>query len=140
MRLLPAQYVRAYVKRNKTDAADARALLEAACASDIKPVRVKSVEQQALQAMHRTRSAWKATRTARINALRGFCREFGLIVPEGSALGIAQRARYLVDASRPASRESLRSRNRSLFNLPRFAKRNTAHHGNNGRTVTEQSR
>jgi transposase len=97
VRLLPAQYVRAYVKRNKTDAADARALLEAARASDIKPVRVKSVEQQALQALHRTRSAWKGTRTRRINALRGFCREFGLVVPEGVATGIAQMARYLAD-------------------------------------------
>lgn len=45
VRLPPAQYIRAYVKRNKTDAA---ALLEAARASDIRPVRVKSVEQQAL--------------------------------------------------------------------------------------------
>jgi len=97
VRLLPAQYVRAYVKRNKTDAADARALLEAARASDMKPVRVKSVEQQALQALHRTRSAWLATRTRRINALRGFCREFGLVVPEGAATGIARIARYLAD-------------------------------------------
>lgn len=54
VRLLPAQYVRAYVKRNKTDTADAAALLEAARASDMRPVRVKSVEQQALQGMHRT--------------------------------------------------------------------------------------
>jgi transposase len=97
VRLLPAQYVRAYVKRNKTDAADARALLEAARASDIKPVCVKSVEQQALQALHRTRSAWMSTRTRRINTLRGFCREFGLVVPDGAATGIAQIARYLAD-------------------------------------------
>jgi transposase len=97
VRLLPAQYVRAYVKRNKTDAADARALLEAARASDIKPVCVKSIEQQALQALHRTRSAWMSTRTRRINALRGFCREFGLVIPEGAATGIAQIARYLAD-------------------------------------------
>jgi transposase len=97
VKLLPAQYVRAYVKRNKTDAADAAALLEAARASELKPVRVKSVEQQALQALHRTREAWKSTRTRRINTLRGFCREFGLIVPEGAATGIAQIARYLVD-------------------------------------------
>ena len=97
VRLLPAQYVRAYVKRNKTDAADAVALLEAARASDIKPVAVKSVEQQALQALHRTRSAWMSTRTRRINTLRGFCREFGLIVPEGAVRGIAQVARYLAD-------------------------------------------
>jgi len=61
VKLLPAAYVRAYVKRNKTDAADAQALLEAAGASDIVPVQVKSVEQQALQGLHRIRkrpSAW----------------------------------------------------------------------------------
>jgi len=97
VRLLPPQYVRAYVKRNKTDAADAAALLEAARAADIKPVAVKSVEQQALQALHRTRSGWMASRTGRINMLRGFCREFGLVVPEGAARGLAQMARYLAD-------------------------------------------
>ena len=58
VRLLPAQYVRAYVRRNKTDATDAAALLEAARAADIRPVRVKSVEQQALQGLHRIRSLW----------------------------------------------------------------------------------
>jgi transposase len=93
VRLLPAQYVRAYVKRNKTDAADCLALLEAARAQDIKPVAVKSVEQQGLQALHRTRSGWMSTRTRR----RGFCREFGLVVPEGAATGLAQIARYLAD-------------------------------------------
>jgi transposase len=56
VRLLPPAYVRAYVKRNKTDAADAAALLEAARCEDIVPVRVKSVEQQALQSLHRARS------------------------------------------------------------------------------------
>ena len=97
VRLLPAQYVRKYVRRSKTDAADARALLEAARASDMKAVGIKSVEQQALQALHRTRSAWLRTRTQRINALRGYCREFGLVVPPGAATGIAQMARYIAD-------------------------------------------
>ena len=64
--LLPPAYVRAYVRRNRTDAADAAALLQAARDSDIKPVRVKSVEQQALQGLHRTRSLSKANRTQRI--------------------------------------------------------------------------
>ena len=85
VRLLPAAYVRAYVKRNKTDAADACALLEAARCADIIPVRVKSVEQQALQGLHRIRSLWMATRTSRINALRGFCREFGIAIAQGSS-------------------------------------------------------
>lgn len=100
VRLLPARYVRAYVKRNKTDAADAAALIEAARADDLLPVRVKSIEQQALQALHRSRSAWMATRTARINTLRGFCREFGIAISPGSRLGLEQMARQLAD---PAS-------------------------------------
>ncbi len=97
VRLLPAQYVRAYVKRNKTDAADAAALLEAARASDMQPVRVKSVEQQALQGLHRIRSLWMGTRTSRINALRGFCREFGLAVPTGARTGLEAISRVLAD-------------------------------------------
>ncbi len=89
--------MRAYVKRNKTDAADACALLEAARCADIVPVRVKSLEQQAVQALHRTRSLWLATRTARINALRGFCREFGITIAQGARLGLAQIGRVLAD-------------------------------------------
>jgi len=104
VRLLPPAYVRAYVKRNKTDAADARALLEAARCSDIVPVQVKSVEQQALQALHRTRSLWMATRTSRINALRGFCREFGLAVPQGAETGMAAIGRLLADEAAPVPR------------------------------------
>lgn len=56
VKLLPATYIRAYVKRNKTDAADACALLEATSCADIVPVQVKSLEQQARQGLHRIRS------------------------------------------------------------------------------------
>jgi transposase len=101
VRLLPPSYVRAYVKRNKTDAADARALLLAARCGDIAPVQVKSIEQQALQALHRTRSLWMATRTSRINALRGFCREFGLAVPQGAGTGVPAISRLVADADSP---------------------------------------
>jgi transposase len=85
--LLPALYARAYVRRNKTDAADAAALIEAARCPDIRPVPIKSVDQQALQQLHRLRSQWMAARTARINFLRGCLREFGVSIPLG-----AQRA------------------------------------------------
>jgi transposase len=97
VKLLPAAYIGAYVKRNKTDAADACALLEAARCADIAPVKVKSIEQQALQGLHRTRSLWMGTRTSRINALRGFCREFGISVATGSRNGIEQISRVLAD-------------------------------------------
>jgi transposase len=98
VRLLPPRYVRAYVKRNKTDAADAAALLEAARCAELVPVQVKSVEQQALQSLHRARSLWMRTRTARINALRGFCGEFGIHISKGARLGLEQITRVLVDA------------------------------------------
>jgi transposase len=89
--------VRAYVKRNKTDAADAAALLEAARCADIQPVRVKTVEQQALQALHRTRSMWMGWRTATINAMRGACREAGLRVSKGAKAGMTQMGKMIAD-------------------------------------------
>lgn len=95
--LLPPHYVRAYVKRNKTDAADAAALLEAARCADIQPVRIKTEEQQALQALHRTRSMWMGWRTATINAMRGACREAGLRVSKGAKAGLAQMAKMIAD-------------------------------------------
>jgi len=82
--LLPPQYVRPYVRRNKTDAADARALLEAYRDQQLKAVAPKTVEQQALGALHRLRSAWMKTRTARLNALRGVLRELGVTIPVGA--------------------------------------------------------
>lgn len=95
--LLPAQYVKAYVRRNKTDRADASALLEAAKAPDILPVQVKSVEQQALQGLHRVRQAWVSTRVARINTLRGLCREFGINAPLGAKRGMEELAARISD-------------------------------------------
>lgn len=82
--LLPPQYVRAYVRRNKTDRADADALLEAIRCGDLPAVPVKSEQQQALGSLHRLRSGWLATRTARINAVRGILREFGVTIPRGA--------------------------------------------------------
>ena len=101
VKLLPPAYVRAYVRRNKTDSADAAALLEAARCGDIHPVPVKSVEQQALQGLHRIRSLWMSDRTARINTLRGLCREFGLAVSSGSRLGVEQISRVLAEPNSP---------------------------------------
>jgi transposase len=89
VRLLPAQHVKAYVRRSKTDAADAAALIEASRCEEIKPVALKSVEQQVLQQLHRLRTQWQGARKARINSLRGLLREFGIDVPVGATRGIA---------------------------------------------------
>jgi transposase len=107
VRLLPPQYVRAYVRRNKTDRADAAALIEAVRCADIHPVPVKSIDQQAIQHLHRLRAQWHATRTGYINELRGFMREAGIPAPEGAARGIA------------AAREALQSPENNLSHLLR---------------------
>ena len=82
--LVPPHVVRPYVLRNKTDRSDAKGLLEACRNEDLRPVPVKSETQQALAALHRLRSTWLATRTARINTVRGLLREFGLVIPTGA--------------------------------------------------------
>jgi transposase len=89
VKLLPAQHVRAYVRRSKTDAADAAALIEASRSEEIKPVAIKSAEQQVLQQLHRLRARWQAARKARICSLRGMLREFGIDIPVGATRGLA---------------------------------------------------
>jgi transposase len=84
VRLLPPDQVRAYVPRNKTDAADARALLEAHRNERIRTVPVKTVEQQVLASLHRMRSSWMKERTAKGNVVRGLLRELGLTIPVGA--------------------------------------------------------
>src|SRR5688500_7698209 len=84
VQLLPVQYVRPHVRRNKTDRADTDALLEAARCGEIRPVPVKTVEQQTLQAIHRVRTQWQTARVARINAMRGLLAEQGHAIPVGA--------------------------------------------------------
>jgi transposase len=95
VRLLPAQYVRPYVRRNKTDRADADALLEAHRCAAIHAVPVKTIEQQTIQALHRIREQWQRTRTARINGVRAVLREHGLSVV-ASAKTVQQRVAALL--------------------------------------------
>jgi len=99
--LLPPQYVRPYVRRNKTDRTDAEALLEAVRSGRIASVTVKTVLQQELLALHRIRDQWMATRTARINALRGFLQEHGLTLARGARTILARVTFLLDDASAP---------------------------------------
>lgn len=82
--LVPPHAARPCVLRNKTDRTDAKGLLEAFRNDDVRPVPVKSETQQALAALHRLRSTWVATRTARLNTLRGILREFGVVIPTGA--------------------------------------------------------
>jgi transposase len=96
--LLPPHAVRPYVLRNQTDGADAKGLLEALRNEAIRPVPVKSVEQQVLAGLHRMRSTWMATRTARLNTLRGLLRELGVAIPVGARRVVPRVGALLADA------------------------------------------
>lgn len=86
VRLLPPAYVKPYVKRGKTDAADAEAICEAVTRSTMRFVAVKTVEQQAVLVLHKSRGLMVRQRTMLINALRGHLAEYGIVtdlVPGG---------------------------------------------------------
>ena len=93
VRLMPPAYVKAYVKRGKTDAADAEAIAEAVTRPTMRFVAVKTTAQQAVLMLHKTRDLLVRQRTMLINALRGHLGEFGLVAPQGSAgVRVAVRA------------------------------------------------
>ena len=83
MRLLPAQYVKPYVKRAKNDAADAEAICEAVTRPTMRFVGVKTPEQQSVMMLHRVRLMLNRQRTQLSNAMRAHLGEFGIVAPVG---------------------------------------------------------
>jgi transposase len=83
VRLMPAKDVKAYVKRNKNDAADAEAICEAVRRPTMRFVEVKSAEQQGRLMQHRTRDLLLRQRTQVINALRAHLAELGIVAAQG---------------------------------------------------------
>jgi transposase len=83
VRLIPPAYAKAYVRRNKTDPADAAAICEAVSRPSMRFVPVKSKADQAMAAVHRVRERLIAQRTMLINTLRGHMAEFGIAAATG---------------------------------------------------------
>ena len=85
VRLIPPQYVHPFVKTNKNDATDAEAICEALMRPTMRFAAVKSAEQQSVLMLHRARDLLVRQRTMLINALRGHCGEFGMVVAQGAS-------------------------------------------------------
>jgi len=83
VRLMPAQYVKPYVKTNKSDYIDAEAIAEAVGRPTMRFVPIKSDDQLDLQSLHRVRERWVSRRTAVINQIRGLLLERGITVRKG---------------------------------------------------------
>jgi transposase len=90
VRLMPAQYVKPYVKTNKNDYLDAEAIAEAVQRPTMRFVSIKTDEQLDLQALHRVRDRWVARRTAVMNQMRGFLLEHGVAIRRGPSYLMAQ--------------------------------------------------
>ena len=85
VRMMPAAYVKAYVKRNKNDANDAEAICEAVTRPNMRFVPIKSKEHQAALMLHRSRQLLIKQRTMLSNAMRAHLAEFGIVAPTGRA-------------------------------------------------------
>ena len=109
VRLMPPAYVKPYVKRGKTDAADAEAVCEAVTRPTMRFVPVKSPEQQAALSMHRTRDLLVKQRTQLINMIRGLLAEFGVDIPKGLERALLM-ARQIVDGKAPEVPRSCQDR------------------------------
>ena len=83
VKLMPPAYVKAYVKRNKNDAADAEAICEAVTRPSMRFVPVKDTDQQSVLLLHRARNLLVRQRTMLVNALRAHMAEFGMVAPQG---------------------------------------------------------
>src|SRR5579859_2675920 len=83
VRLIPAQYVKPYVKTNKNDFIDAEAIAESVGRPRMRFVPIKSDDQLDMQSLHRVRERWVVRRTAVVNQMRGLLLERGITLPKG---------------------------------------------------------
>ncbi len=120
VKLIPPAYVKAYVRRQKNDAADAAAICEAVGRPSMRFVPVKTIDQQAALMLHRARALLVSQRTALICALRSHMAEFGIVAPVGPR-NVAPLLEILADdadARLPAlARPALRSLARRMTML-----------------------
>ena len=101
VRLMPAMYVKAYVKRGKSDAIDAEAICEAVTRPTMRFVAIKTEEQQGVLFLHRARDLVVRQRTQLSNMLRGLLGEFGIVIAQG--IGSAVKfAKAVLDGDRPS--------------------------------------
>jgi transposase len=104
VRLMPATYVRPYLKGHKNDFRDAEAAAEAVQRPTMKFVALKSVEQLDLQALHRVRERLVCQRTGVINQIRAFALERGIAVRQGPAALRSELRLILCDGAKLSAR------------------------------------
>ncbi len=110
VRIVPAQFVKPYVKSQKNDTVDAEAIAEAVTRPTMRFTQVRTVEQIDLQALHRIRDQLVSSRTRLINQVRAFCLEYGVAIRQGAGVFRLDLPRMLADETNdlsPAMRRML---------------------------------
>jgi len=95
---MPPAYVKPYVKRQKNDMVDAEAICEAVTRANVRPVPIRTLEQQSGLAFHRTRRLFIRRQNSVINAIRAHLAEFGIVAPVGRK-GVEELLRVVADPS-----------------------------------------
>jgi transposase len=96
VKLMAPQFVKPYVKANKTDAADAEAICEAVSRPNMRFVPIKNAEQQAILSLHRARQGFVRATTAQANQIRGLLTEYGITLPQGIS-NVASRLPEIIE-------------------------------------------
>lgn len=115
VRLMPASYVKAYIKRGKTDANDAAAICEAVTRPTMQFVPVKTPEQQGLIALHRVRQMLVTQKVMLENAIRALCMEFGIVARKGRT-GISTLQRLSLEVGLPPTAQRALNAQLKLYN------------------------
>jgi transposase len=97
VRILPAQFVKPYLKSNKNDTLDAEAIAEAVMRPTMRFVEIKAVEQVDIQALHRARDMMVMHRTRMISQMRAFCLEYGIAIRQGAGVFKLDLPRVIAD-------------------------------------------
>ncbi len=117
VRIIPAQFVKPYVKSNKNDLIDAAAIAEAVTRPTMRFAQIKQREQVDLQALHRSRELLVSTRTRMVNQMRAFCLEFDVALRPGTGAFKASLPVVLADEANdltPSIRQLLAELSRDL--------------------------
>ena len=107
VRLIPAQYVKPFVRRNKNDARDAEAICEAVARPNMRFVAVKTIDQQVARGLERARDLLVKQQTQLMNCVRSLLAELGIIAAQGRR-GFAELTQRIADAADPVIPEMLR--------------------------------
>lgn len=99
VRIIPAQFVKPFLKSNKNDARDAEAIAEAVVRPTMRFVEIKTEAQVDLQALHRVRDRVVSNRTQLICQMRAFCLEYGIAMRQGAGVFKIDISRIIADES-----------------------------------------